>query len=56
MMASLVILFPVPEFSADLFMGWLALVPMVRARIYVHEFPCVCVCVCLVTWVQTLVL
>ena len=46
MMASLVILFPVPEFSADLFMGWLALVPMVRARIYVHEFPCVCVCVC----------
>ena len=46
MVASLVVLFHVPEFSADLFMGWLALVPMVRARIYVHAFLCVCVCAC----------
>jgi len=46
MIASLVVLFPVPEFSADLFMGWLAVVLMVCARIYVHAFLCVCVCVC----------
>ena len=45
MIASLVVLFPVPEFSADLFMGWLAVVLMVCARIYVHAFLCVCVCV-----------